>query len=735
MEIDLDKSYCWGVDILSRRALAAFPVKCVQHSNELGGSLSFGSKPRVVDFHARMSKLRSKWMSLARSTASLHQKLVALMVSFWPEGLHGALACRFALSHLDGLRRKAAAALGWKLAGSSPAMRFLLCSLPGADPLLWHHKTVLQGFRRMCLGSVDFAAQWQLFWDHYDGSLHSGPYSKLVDLFSHLGWSFETAQCFRDHRGRLWHLLHTPWPLMEFLLWDAWAKLVATQFRLRKTASDLGDLDPWIHGAFAASLGALDRARLSALQGGCFISASQHARYDASQDRWCSTCGVLDTVDHWFSCPRFSDLRVDLDGHHESPGAWPQCFRNHLLLSRAGLVDELDCYFLQLDPRVDDFALRPTDKVHHVFTDGTAMKYKRSRLKHAAWAVVDSTSGRMVSGGPLSGLHQSISRAELTAALSATVWGNAGDLSELHIWSDSQYVVAGACFMLLHGTVPASWAHQDLWRSLLQEQELYSAGTLFYHWVPSHLDASLCCTPFECWVARWNSVADKNAGFFDSNRGHSANDLFERVRSFDSSWWERLDHTFRFLVAAGERRQQDEPVVTVLSSEPEDFEDVTLCSLLREGGVRAMETLSSIFLHDLQSWVLQHCIASCQPRVYSFLELVFIMAFLAPVRFPFSAGHDGIRHEFVQSLFTRPTISQLLASLKGALTELCQFLGVEVIPLDGRRMIDLGVFVPCLGIRLQLPDVLRVRCHTALRSWTSSRPIRRKADLARPFCC
>ena len=188
MEIDLEKSYCWGVDAVARRALKAFPMRCVQHSNELGGSMTFHTQPRVVDLKARMARLEPRWPILARSAASLYQKLVALTVSFWPEGLHGSLACRFALRHLDRLRRRAAAALGWKLAGSSPSMRFLLCPLPFADPLLWHHKTVLQGFRRLCQASADFVAQWRLFLQNYDGSLHVGPYSKMLDLFSHLGW-------------------------------------------------------------------------------------------------------------------------------------------------------------------------------------------------------------------------------------------------------------------------------------------------------------------------------------------------------------------------------------------------------------------------------------------------------------------------------------------------------------------------------------------------------------------
>ena len=223
MEIDLDKSYCWATDAVSRRALSAFPMKAATHSCELGGSLTFGAKPSVADLKARMQRLDRKWAILARSMASQYQKLTALAVSFWPEGLHGALACRFALHHLAGLRRRAAQALGWRLAGSSPAMRFLFSPMPFADPLLWHHKTVLQGFRRLCSSSDDFVAQWKLFRHNYDGSLYSGPYSKMLDLCAHLGWSFEADFWLRDHRGHRWHLLYTPWAEVEELLWEAWA--------------------------------------------------------------------------------------------------------------------------------------------------------------------------------------------------------------------------------------------------------------------------------------------------------------------------------------------------------------------------------------------------------------------------------------------------------------------------------------------------------------------------------
>ena len=452
----------------------------------------------------------------------------------------------------------------------------------------------------------------------------------------------------------------------------------------------------------------------------------------ASKERYCTQCGVLDTVEHWFVCPLFSSLRHRFSVFPEDICTWPSCFRNHLLISRSCLVDELEHYFMQLSAQVDDFTAWPSAGTHHVFTDGAASKYKSSRLVHAAWAVVDSTSGMVVAGGPLAGKQQCIGRAELTALLSATAWGAYGPVDAMHIWCDSQHVVAGACFLLTHGRVPASWTHQDLWAQLLLVQEHYSDGTLYYHWVPSHLNEALCCTPFESWVARWNSVADKNAGFFDSDRGEGAHDLFARVRAHDRA---RLDKTFQFLVAVGEHRQQTAEVAEwVLSSEPEREHGDSLCSLLREQGVRTFEGHSlEPFLHEVQSWLLFHCTPDSQPQLYSFLELVFMMAFLEPMKFPCFAGAGGCRLDVVQAFFTRPTISQLLAPLRSAISELCNGFDVDIQPLDGRRMVGLGFFVPCFGLVLCLPSSLRDRCASALRSWTRSRPVRRSADLARPF--
>lgn len=164
--------------------------------------------------------------------------------------------------------------------------------------------------------------------------------------------------------------------------------------------------------------------------------------------------------------------------------------------------------------------------------------------------------------------------------------------------------------------------------------------SLYYHWVPSHLDDRLCSSPFESWVV-------------DSNRGPGANELFAKVLAFDGLWWQRMERTLRFLVDVGEARKlaadselpvpEDEPVAAPAAGE-------LLCEALQVSDRDFGGYSSSDFLHEVHGWLLLHCTPEGRPRLYSFLEWFFLVGFLFPIRFPCHAG-EGLM--FAQDLFTR----------------------------------------------------------------------------------
>ena len=736
LEIDLDKSYCWAVDGDNRKALAQFPLQRLEHAKELGGSLTFGARPRVCDIKDRMSRLDDRWPVLKRSAASLTQKLLALSTVFWPEGLHGILSCRFAYSHLDVLRRKAALALGWRKAGSSPAMRFLLSDMPFSDPLLWHHKTVLMDFRRLCRKSSDFFMHWATFLAAYNGDLLAGPFSKMLEMTSHLGWSFLSADRILDHWQVEWSLLKVPWHWCEHRLLDAWAWRVAQGFRSRKTAEDLHGIDLWAHRSFTRSLSSLEKAQLSAISSGCYIDNAKFGRYDVAIDRLCHHCQCPDTLEHWFSCPLLVSLNGPFRATFPDFDSWPRCFKNHVLLPQAALVTELAAYFDALPDCTTEFLSRPCFGQNHVFTDGAHFQHRQSRVAHSAWASVSATTGQVICGAPLHGPCQSIGRAELTALVSTVRWGLLETQAEVHVWSDSQHIALGAAFVQNTGVIPHTWEHQDLWLGLSAALDASEVGQFYFHWVPSHLDERHCESPFEDWLRKWNDVADRIAGYMNSNRPSQVLALFERVAAYDICWRHRQEHLLQFIVSAGDlRTTEEEHIETVISSDTDSGLPPTLTTALVTTGDLQVEPgrLPPAFYKELVGWLRRSGGPESRRTVCSFLEFVFLYAFVDSGLFPFEevGGRRVMRQ--VQDLFVRPTVTTMVDMVRVALTDLCRQLDVDFVRVPSGVLLGLGIHTPMFGIPIDLNPSHLDLGRRLLRRWTSSRPIRRAADLARPF--
>ena len=736
LELDLDKSYCWAVDGGNRRALDRFPLQRLDHAAELGGSLTFGSRPRVVDIKARMSRLDDRWPALQRSSASLVQKLLALTTVFWPEGLHGALSCRFAYTHLAALRKKAALALGWRKAGSSPTMRFLLSELPFADPLLWHHKTVLQDFRRLCRKSGEFYLHWCTYLAGYRGDLFAGPFSKMIELVSHLGWSFSGSDNIVDHWQVEWSLLQAPWHWVQQRLLDAWSWIAAKGFSCRVTASDLRGIDLWAHRSFVRTLTSLQKAQLSAISSGCFLDNNKYGKYDLAFDRTCQMCQCPDSLEHWFTCPRLLSLNGPFRARFDDWDTWPKCFKHHILLPQHPLVTALGEYFAALPDGSAEHLCRPGPGMNHVFTDGALCQPRHTRVAYAAWAAVSATHGRIISGAALHGVVQTIGRAELTAVVSTVKWSLLEPEAEVHVWSDSQHVAFGASFLQRTKHIPCTWEHLDLWKALAEALDATNGDKLFFHWVPSHLDARQCESPFEEWLQKWNNIADRVAGSLNSDRSTYALDLFNQIIVRDARWRVRQQGLLQFLVEAGELRAAELDLVeSVHSSCSEGDSPATLNAALAEAEALQLApgSLPPAFGAEIAAWLTRSSTTERRRICCSFLEFVFIFGFVHVGRFPFQEAGGRRVMKTVHDLFVRPTISSLVDMVKVALTGLCDQFGVDLVPVSPSVLLGLGVHVPMVGVPMVLDSSHIDHGRRLLLRWTAHRPIRRAADLARPF--
>ena len=159
---------------------------------------------------------------------------------------------------------------------------------------------------------------------------------------------------------------------------------------------DLDGMDYYLTTFHSKKLGSLERALLSALQSGAFISASEHARYDAPKQSLCNLCQCEDDRAHWLCCPRFKHLREAIMGWHPDNIELPSCVVHHLLIPRLPAVVSWRKTLQQIQDSSKVFLFYPKAKdKHHLFMDG-ACTQPAHQCRLASWGIVSATTGDVV---------------------------------------------------------------------------------------------------------------------------------------------------------------------------------------------------------------------------------------------------------------------------------------------------------------------------------------------------
>ncbi len=79
---------------------------------------------------------------------------------------------------------------------------------------------------------------------------------------------------------------------------------MARQVETRGSMNDLDGIDGHLTRWKLSNLTGQEAAMVSALNSGAFMDNFHHAKYDMTKKSHCPLCGVIDTVAHWFVCPR-----------------------------------------------------------------------------------------------------------------------------------------------------------------------------------------------------------------------------------------------------------------------------------------------------------------------------------------------------------------------------------------------------------------------------------------------
>ena len=747
LELDAFKTFVWSTCSTGRRVLTGLGLTVQTQARELGGVLSYGSATRNALLAQRCSSLTPLWQKLRRSRAPLALKRAVLPSKFWARALHGSPACPLGAAHLGRLRSAATKALSICPAGSNSLLRLSLAANMEADPgfyELWHSVMLL---RRLLFKVPSLLSEWQLFMSRYDGQSLHGPFTKLVQLLSAVGWMVLRPPFLQDAEGLTHNLLECPVALLRRLLEQAWLDFVSAQVRHRQTMCDLDGLDVALLSADASQHTPLDLARLCAIRSGAFLFGAQHAKYDLSQSGLCVMCHEPDTVEHRVChCPCFASQRRQHIWVCQEWPSLPVSLRHHLLPARNPHLAQLRAELHALPDHTAVFYSGPTTRsVQHLFTDGACDHSCHADFALAAWGVTLGDVGLVVSGGFLPGLHQTAPRAELTAMISAARWALQHRCDTV-VWADAKNVVDGV-WTLQAGDTSLPDDNHDLWKRLAALLEQLPVPTFRVQHTPSHLDSQLTESPFEDWLAAWNNHVDLVASLVNHQRPTRLAELHKQALVHHHGTLARIRaiRSIFFNIAAAPHVAED----TQLPDEEHDahieqlpLEPVTKVVDLEEVLVvgwpalaaQAVKCMPTDFVQAVCGFLISQDALSEQAYRVSWLEVVFLLEVSLGLRYPVT-GSNGVLVSADSVVFrpTPPTVASRLQFVRRTARPALKALGLAGLLVHGLDRTSLGVCFRLDGLICGFDPGLLSRARLQLACFCAARHVGSVAALARPL--
>jgi hypothetical protein len=219
--------------------------------------------------------------------------------------------------------------------------------------------------------------------------------------------------------------------------------------------------------------------------------------------------------------------------------------------------------------------------------------------------------------------------------------------------------------------------------------------------------------------------------------------LVHQQHQWDAMWHDRRCRLrqYYFGVYEATHGTATEPNVEIIQSSDDEeeigglysFSDI-LSSLPEFCTFEAQTGFPISFLHALIAWIYSHDEVSEVPVAVSFLEVTVALVRVDPILFPHRDPVSGRWQIQEQStLFERPTLAHYLGIVQKTFLYLANLCGEFDPILRSITCARLGVHTPQKGILLRLTPDLRNAIGHCLACFTSRRPIRKSADLARPL--
>ena len=345
------------------------------------------------------------------------------------------------------------------------------------------------------------------------------------------------------------------------------------------------------------------------------------------------------------------------------------------------------------------------------------------------------------------GLAQTISRAELWAAICALRWG-IWVQTRIVIWSDSAYVVRGIR-ALVHGSFHAPAENNDLWRQVEDLVLAYSFDELRIQHVPSHVCLSACESPLEEWLTHWNNRVDRHAGLTNSNRDCTLAAAHDAARKYHQDTAEIIAALFGIYSriadltgASPEMASAVQEIAQAQGAPPVPHEQDIALRLTDEAPLtwsvavsHACDSFPDRFVQRVFQFLFEQDACTQDAYQLSWFELVVMFMQACGAAFP-------IRH-LVTGQWIEPSASPLSRAPATLISQLRVFRhvsrrGLRALQLQGLfvdriDLTSLGIGFPMDGVILGCDsEALQVAC-SAILSFCLGRTVQRLGALARPF--
>lgn len=521
LTLDERKSYFWGTSGEIRAEFRSQSKDVKLHVRNLGGHVSYCKMPTNFTITDRIRATSPLWTWLKRSRAPTWQKMTIVSVVGWPRCLHAISAVPLGDIHVASLRSKVMQSLGFDKKGANPMIQLSLLTKVRHEPGFHILVTTFRAFRKFCLPDLAFPILDAL--SQGTASLRSpGPCHVFLSRLHSVAWTWLGNGIVSDHEGFHHHILHDAVQTVILRLQDAWFARIGAIVATRAGFQGMEFVNPSLTCHKHSTLDSEDEGLLRVVLNGTFFTRDKVHATGRVFSKQCPFCQEEDSIIHrHYSCAYFQTLRNNVPREvFQVLSEMPDCTIQHgwicsppeLVLFRQALMD--------LPDLTNDFSCglpHIPSGVIHLFVDGSCLCPNNPRCRVASWGVtvadLDEDTFVQVARGPVVGLHQTSTRAELTACLSGYRFGlqHHGDF---WLWTDNQvaYVFIKQCIDGFFDVTSLDKDHDLKFAIWKCHQRAKQAGLeVKVVKVTSHMEPGDNCAMVDAWVIRGNDSADRCA--------------------------------------------------------------------------------------------------------------------------------------------------------------------------------------------------------------------------------